>query len=108
MKQKMKLRVPKQMQLLCHFVGISPQRVLQAFLDDVAIDIKNLDETDRRKIVTTYLIDRAEDYFKSCEFADSQLNDEMERLVTEWPTERTFSRDILQRIRKGKRQVYQP
>lgn len=101
MKQKMTLRIPKQMQLLCHFVGISPQRVLQAFLDDVAIDIKHLDETDRRKVVTSYLIDRAEDYFKRCEFEGDQLNDNMERLVTEWPKERSFCRELLKRWRKG-------
>jgi hypothetical protein len=55
MKKRIKLKISKEMQLLCAMMEIEPQTVLQTFADDLSIASEGMSSDDRRKLATDYL-----------------------------------------------------
>ena len=97
MKKLIRLRIPKQMQLLCAMLEIEPETVLQNFMDDLSIASEGLDEKDRRKIATEYLTMCSTDneYYKQ-----HQINlffEELNTLLEKWPNDKACFKAFLKK-----------
>ena len=55
MKQTITLDVPKQLQMLCELLETTPQAVLQAFINDVSLEV-NSSGSDERSQATSYFM----------------------------------------------------
>jgi hypothetical protein len=55
MKQTIKLEIPKQLQMLCELLDITPQEVLQGFINDLSLEIGSNGSDERRMAVEYFL-----------------------------------------------------
>jgi hypothetical protein len=55
MKKTIKLDIPKQLELLCSLLEITPQRVIQGFIDDVSLSQQS-NGSDERMMATEYFM----------------------------------------------------
>lgn len=61
MKRNIKLRIPKQMRVLCAMLQIEPETALQTFMDDINLGTEGMHPDDRRRMATFYLFRCGED-----------------------------------------------
>ena len=55
MKQTIELKIPKQLQMLCELLETTPQAVLQAFINDVSLEVDS-SGSDERSQATSYFM----------------------------------------------------
>jgi len=55
MKQTIELKIPQQLQMLCELLETTPQAVLQAFINDVSLEV-NSSGSDERSEATGYFM----------------------------------------------------
>ena len=55
MKQTITLDVPKQLALICELLEITPQQVLQNFIDDVSLEVNSSGSDERRMAVEYFM-----------------------------------------------------
>ncbi len=52
----MKIRINKQLEMLCKILGITPQEVLQHFADDLSLDHRYTSGSDERRMAVEYFM----------------------------------------------------
>ncbi len=55
MLQTMELKIPKQMELLCELLEITPTQLLQNFMDDVSLEVGSSGSDERRMAVEYFM-----------------------------------------------------
>jgi hypothetical protein len=55
MKQTITLEIPKQLELICQLLEITPQQVLQNFIDDVSLEVNSSGGDERRMAVEYFM-----------------------------------------------------
>ncbi len=55
MRKKITLHIPSQLSLLCELLGTTPEEVLQAFINDVSLEV-NSSGGDEREMATSYFM----------------------------------------------------
>ena len=97
MKRQIKLRIPKQMQLLCCMLEIEPETVLQNFADDLSIASEIISSDDRRKMATEYLYRCSTD---NETYKQDQLRlffDELNAMLEKWPNDKRAFKSFLRK-----------
>ena len=56
MKKPIKIRIPKQLEMLCEILETTPQEVLQEFADNLSLDYKHTSGSDERMMAMQYFI----------------------------------------------------
>lgn len=106
MKKKIRLRIPKQMQLLCAMLEIEPETALQNFADDLSIASEGMSNEDRRKKATAYLTHCTMDNEMYKQHQLKIFFDELNALLEKWPNDKASFKaflkkwpDVWQRLR---------
>ncbi len=55
MKQTITVEVPKQLALICELLEVTPQAVLQNFIDDVSLEVNSSGSDERRMAVEYFM-----------------------------------------------------
>ena len=55
MKQTITLEIPKQLELICQLLEVTPQAVLQNFIDDVSLEVNSSGSDERRMAVEYFM-----------------------------------------------------
>lgn len=87
MKQNIKLKIPKQMQMLCAMLDLEPQTILQTFMDDVNLASEGMNPDDRRRMATFYLYRCAEDNEKYKGYQIDVMFKELNTLLEKCPND---------------------
>jgi len=56
MKRTMELQIPRQLTLLCDLLEITPQEVLQGFINDLSQEVHASNGSDERKMAAAYFL----------------------------------------------------
>jgi hypothetical protein len=55
MKQTIELEIPQQLQMLCELLETTPQAVLQAFINDVSLEVNSSGSDEREQAVSYFM-----------------------------------------------------
>jgi hypothetical protein len=55
MKQTIELQIPKQLEMICELLEVTPQAVLQNFIDDVSLEVNSSGSDERRMAVEYFM-----------------------------------------------------
>ncbi len=85
MKQTMELQIPRQLALLCDLLEITPQQVLQGFINDLSQEVHASNGSDERNMAAAYFLRVG--YGTHCyEWEQiSQMFEELDLLRWQWP-----------------------
>lgn len=101
MKKKIRLRIPKQMRILCAMLGIEPQTALQIFMDDINLGTEGMHPDDRRRNATFYLYRCGEDNEKYKGHQIDIMFKELNTLLEKCPNDKAAFKAFLKRWPKA-------
>jgi hypothetical protein len=97
MKKQITLKIPREMQLLCSMAEIEPETVLQSFANDLSIASERLDENDRRKMATNYLLRCTEDNELYKKHQVDVFFKELNELLDKWPNDKECFKEFFKK-----------
>lgn len=97
MKKNIRLRIPKQMQMLCCMMEIEPQTALQNFADDLSIASEGMSSNDRRKMATEYLYRCSEDNESYKGHQVDLFFKELNAILEKWPNDKRAFKTFLKK-----------